>query len=52
MICLESDNESEGGNVKENWRENDAICPDNGLLKESDWSSTFTESTFSLSKLM
>lgn len=44
MICLESDDESKSGNGCENWTDNEAICPDNGLL-DSDWSSTFIEST-------
>lgn len=52
MICLESDNESEGGNGREIWKVNDAICSDFDPGKDSDQIFTFTESTCSLSKLM
>ncbi|XP_015886576.3 crossover junction endonuclease EME1B isoform X1 [Ziziphus jujuba] len=48
LICLESDNESEGGNRRENWKDSEAICSDFGSGKDSDRSFTFTESTCSL----
>ncbi|KAL5555812.1 hypothetical protein UlMin_038048 [Ulmus minor] len=50
FICLESDNESEGGSRKKNWNENETLDPLFDWEKDLNWnqSSSFSKSTGTL----
>ncbi|PON47814.1 ERCC4 domain containing protein [Parasponia andersonii] len=49
LICLESDNESEGGYKRENWKEDDNMDSGFDSVNDFDWSSRFISSTCNVS---
>ncbi|KAK9271939.1 hypothetical protein L1049_002306 [Liquidambar formosana] len=48
LICLESDNDSESGSGRENWKENETMHFESDVVEDSELNSRFLESTRSV----